>query len=99
MDAEIKRKWLEALRSGKYAQGRNALLHEGKYCCLGVLCDAHDIAIETERDTILDGSTHSYDPIRKHFGLSPEETLILTSMNDVDELTFAQIAEYIEKNL
>lgn len=40
MDADIKAKWVAALRSGKYMQigGR---LSDGAYgfCCLGVLCD------------------------------------------------------------
>jgi len=31
-------RWLEALRSDKYRQGSNALLRNGFYCCLGVLC-------------------------------------------------------------
>lgn len=39
MTAEMKAKWLEALRSGKYKQGRNLLRNGDKYCCLGVLCD------------------------------------------------------------
>lgn len=30
--------WLEALRSGRYAQGRLSLCESDKYCCLGVLC-------------------------------------------------------------
>src|SRR6267154_3512665 len=38
-----KDKWVKALRSGEYAQGRNFLCKEGKeydrVCCLGVLCD------------------------------------------------------------
>ena len=39
MNSEIKQKWLEALRSGEYIQGKNHLAKEGQYCCLGVLCD------------------------------------------------------------
>ena len=31
--------WLEALRSGKYKQGRRFLRNNGEFCCLGVLCD------------------------------------------------------------
>lgn len=39
-----KKKWLEALRSGEYKQGRRRLktkLSDGsyEYCCLGVLCE------------------------------------------------------------
>lgn len=41
MNPEIKRKWLEALRSGEYNQGSGALRKNGKFCCLGVLCDLH----------------------------------------------------------
>lgn len=38
MDNDIKAKWVGALRSGKYAQGTDALHNHGAYCCLGVLC-------------------------------------------------------------
>lgn len=36
------RKWVEALRSGEYTQGKNALRDGDKYCCLGVACDVYD---------------------------------------------------------
>lgn len=44
MNLEIKTKWLEALRSGKYKQGdrylRRRTSEKGEgFCCLGVLCD------------------------------------------------------------
>lgn len=39
MIKEIKERWVEALRSGKYPQGGGYLLKDGKYCCLGVLCE------------------------------------------------------------
>lgn len=42
MNPEIKTKWLEALRSGKYKQGKNFLRIEDRFCCLGVLCDIID---------------------------------------------------------
>jgi hypothetical protein len=33
-------KWVKALRSGKYTQGRGRLkTTTGRHCCLGVLCD------------------------------------------------------------
>lgn len=37
MDPELKAKWIKALRSGAYDQGREALVAYGRYCCLGVL--------------------------------------------------------------
>lgn len=43
MDAELKKKWTDALRSGKYTQGKGWMKQQTKdqtsYCCLGVLCD------------------------------------------------------------
>lgn len=41
MNPEIKQKWVEALRSGEYTQGSEALyrIDENSFCCLGVLCD------------------------------------------------------------
>lgn len=41
MNPEVKAKWLDALRSGKYEQGFRALCSSGKYCCLGVLADLY----------------------------------------------------------
>jgi hypothetical protein len=32
-------KWVSALRSGKYKQGKNELRNKDRFCCLGVLCD------------------------------------------------------------
>lgn len=39
MNPDIKKQWVEALRSGEYKQGRNALRTGDDYCCLGVLTD------------------------------------------------------------
>lgn len=40
MNQDIKRKWVEALRSGEYKQGKGALRdQDDNFCCLGVLCD------------------------------------------------------------
>lgn len=42
MNQEIKKQWVEALRSGNYKQG-DMLLRDthDNFCCLGVLCDIH----------------------------------------------------------
>jgi hypothetical protein len=39
MTPETFDKWTAALRSGKYKQGKNALQANGRFCCLGVLCE------------------------------------------------------------
>ncbi len=45
MNKAIKQKWIAALRSGEYKQGKNRLRtnKNGKtsFCCLGVLCNLH----------------------------------------------------------
>lgn len=41
MNAEVKAKWLAALRSGEYKQGTGGLVQNGCFCCLGVLCDLY----------------------------------------------------------
>jgi hypothetical protein len=40
MKAELKQKWIAALRSGEYKQGKGVLrTTEDRFCCLGVLCN------------------------------------------------------------
>ncbi len=44
MNKEVGRRWVKALRSGEYEQGKRRLTQinfdgEAKHCCLGVLCD------------------------------------------------------------
>jgi hypothetical protein len=41
MNPEIKQKWVAALRSGDYEQGKRRLYEDGLYCYLGVLCDVY----------------------------------------------------------
>lgn len=47
---EVKAAWLEALRSGKYKQGRGVLNDGDTHCCLGVLCEiATDAGVVQKR--------------------------------------------------
>lgn len=57
--------WVEALRSGKYKQGRNYLHTEDSgehhFCCLGVLCEiARENGVDVPVETIRTG--HPNDP-------------------------------------
>lgn len=87
MDAQLKAKWVEALRSGKYRQGRSTLKHSGSFCCLGVLCDVADIAV--------DDADVAYPALEKLTGGYGE----FVKLNDIDEKTFPEIADFIEVNL
>ena len=47
MKKDIAKKWIRALRSGKYKQGKGYLKqftskHEPRHCCLGVLCELYN---------------------------------------------------------
>lgn len=62
MNEQVKKQWVEALRSGKYQQGREQLrvgLEDG-YCCLGVLCDLHAQATGNEWSKV-DGPYYNVD--------------------------------------
>lgn len=42
MNTEIKNRWVKALRSGEYEQGKDRLCSmDKKFCCLGVLVDLY----------------------------------------------------------
>lgn len=91
MDAEIKAKWIDALRSGKFKQGRGQFEYEGSFCCLGVLCKVagrptlHMIGIENWDyvDSVLPNTKVSSD---------------LAMKNDAG-WSFSEIADHIEANL
>jgi len=97
MDAQLKAKWVEALRSGKYQQTTNYLKSDNGYCCLGVLCDIQGADFDAIKEEF--GSLSlAYNP-KQYLGKVDE--LIshdLAQMNDNGK-SFLEIADYIEKNL
>lgn len=99
MDKELKTKWIEALRSGKYYQGKGRLKDSfDRYCCLGVLCDVSNIQInKSGLDCIVDDVACGYRPIKKILG--EVKVINLYKMNDLENMTFDEIADYIEENL
>lgn len=47
MNKKVMKKWVKALRSGKYKQGQGTLKQykskdQAKHCCLGVLCELYN---------------------------------------------------------
>lgn len=41
MKKTVAKKWVAALRSGEFKQGKAYLRSRGNYCCLGVLCELY----------------------------------------------------------
>lgn len=114
MDKELKRKWIEALRSGKYQQGRQYLRCGNKFCCLGVLCDivkpdswipstSHDEPVYKFVSGEVKNSLLLPWEIEKMLGDWHRETTMavdtLMAMNDTRMNSFDEIADWIEENL
>jgi hypothetical protein len=115
MPAELKTQWVEALRSGKYKQGTGGLYdpYLKTFCCLGVLehC-AMDGNVEiivggnyTSHKTRYKAmpSFEFYKEYGINFPLFEETghtaATRLADMNDVAEMDFHSIADWIEKNV
>lgn len=103
MNPEIKAKWIEALRSGKYQQTAGTLRNNDGFCCLGVLCDVMGSTWDEH------GTAESPDgrfrsayllahELKDAIGLSDFRQSILFEMNDCGK-SFPEIADYIEANL
>lgn len=108
MNAIIKQKWVNALRSGKYKQGFGQLRTKNNcFCVLGVLCNIHaqenPKAASTQRskEYYLDSSVTLPKEVRKWAGL-PEEGAIKLSgshiigLNDTRKMSFPDLATAIE---
>lgn len=101
MDQELKEKWVKALRSGKFKQGRRSLkknMADGscEYCCLGVLMQLQFGGFPAHPDP--------YKPIAALIGDDAPGRLgkpisNLIEMNDDQKRPFSEIADYIERNL
>lgn len=92
MDAELKAKWVEALRSGEYEQCRGRLTDGKGFCCFGVLVKLQNGNLSDEMQ---------YDDLAKQISRGEkyyEQKIRLVKMND-DGASFSEIADYIEANL
>jgi hypothetical protein len=112
IDPEFKKEWVAALRSGYYKQGKYKLRNSprAQYCCLGVACDIsakrgigdwHNIDYsESMRFAfITDSITSIPSPLRVELGITPDQQQTLIDLNDEQDKSFDEIADYIETNL
>lgn len=110
MNRENVTKWIEALRSGKYVQGRGKLEHQGRHCCMGVAAKVADIDIPVVK--IESELAPQYRKIAEWLGYEVgaataetydnaafRATVLMQRWNDVDGLTFNQIADKVELEL
>ena len=112
MNPQIKQKWVNALRSGDYQQGRNYLRTDNGFCCLGVLCDLY--GKENNVEWKLEDGGRNYE-FKYHTAVLPlpvvewagfggynpyiySRSLTLGELNDGGS-TFNEIADVIEEQL
>ena len=112
MPKALKTKWVKALRSGKYKQGKYTLYspREGnaapKFCCLGVLehCAMNGKVESMKYDSIVEYKAVPSPDFYKQFGITDindGEFNVLTAMhmNDAENRRFKTIANMIEKHV
>lgn len=89
--------WVANLRSGKFPQIRELMRTDDGNCCLGVLCATLDIPVH-RRGELDPHQNHSdgsgYTPVAQLIGMKLMETLQIK--NDIDRLSFPNIADFIE---
>ena len=104
MDKELKAKWIDALRSGKYKKGKRQLFvpYEGSYCCLGVLAHMQDpSSIDDKGSAVINDKDYNatvYLPYVFKDIIPLNDEKMLARINDSSE-SFIEVIDYIECNL
>jgi hypothetical protein len=102
MKPEVKQMWLEALRSGKYKQGKEQLRDGDKFCCLGVLCELSGLPYLSNDGTLPSdvmewaGLDRTSPTVKYKSRFAPE---YLSDLNDRGNYGFKRIANLIERYL
>ncbi len=111
MNKQVKKKWVAALRSGKYKQGIEKLCSGNqngtRYCCLGVLSQIAVNEGVCSRRAAFKGNSTLNKVITDWAGLDTDDPDVffeegecsLVSLNDSKRLDFKQIARSIDKSL
>lgn len=112
MKKNVARKWINALRSGKYKKTTGALKRtDGSYCALGVLCDLYKrdgkpLGEKTSKnpedefyDAVRIGGEVQMPPkkVLNWAGLGQIQAEDIASLNDFGD-SFKRIATFIEQN-
>lgn len=114
MNSDVKEKWLAALRSGRYTQGREYLktadaLGRVSHCCLGVLSEVMGVPSKPRyaEDRTLNFQYPGYTPASGYpdpdwaydaCDLLNDDMYALAEMNDRGD-SFEEIADWIEEKL
>jgi hypothetical protein len=113
MNKRIKSRWVKALKSGKYKQGKGQLKnYDDTYCCLGVLCDLYTKTKEGKKHKVswdFDGNICGAgldlpEDVRNWAELDEADpdlygSNLCSDCNDKLHFSFDRIAGLIESNL
>lgn len=111
--AKQMRKWLKALRSGKYKQTISSLQDRNGYCCLGVACEVFIPNPRRDEKRYIYGSMPSDDQLdspqwlkdvdsmfERYVNLENSKTgVCLVTLNDSYRWNFTSIADAVEATL
>lgn len=107
MNPEVKTKWLAALRSGKYRQGKYWFRsRDGRYCAFGVLVHSCGFGRWTggPRESLFGwepAESGEGDPLKavcEFAGITSTQLSEVATRNDRGE-SFEEIADFVEANL
>lgn len=106
MREDIKKLWVDALRSGKYLQGHGRLaaspkhLDKIEYCCLGVLCevliDNHIVNLEKKEHDEGDFTSIFFD---ENNMVLPEKVKNIVGVSDFDIVAIDDYEKTFTTNL
>lgn len=108
MNKPLIRKWIKALRSGRYKQATEGLIREcmpGEsgpvtgYCCLGVLAKVCGVKSKNFESIDHKGILSKEFIKSNKLNITTTRQKKLARMNDCDGYIFKEIADYIEKNI
>lgn len=98
MNADLKKKWVSMLRSGKYKQGFGWLrCGENEFCANGVYLDVVNPKLWGQNIAKEWHWAENYVFIPT--AVSYKEEKVIEDMNDKKRLSFNEIADYIEQNI
>lgn len=112
MKKSIMKRWVKALRSGKYKKGKFGLRRGDTFCCLGVLCDLSKqstwdkYGFYDNYDTVLPTSVQEWAGMQTDKGeIDARRNLVMLNDGNYKNgnqtqkpWSFKRIADYIEKN-
>lgn len=108
MNPEIKNRWIADLRANRNLQCTQALQYEGKFCCLGRLCEVVGISfdevmkqyyLEVDDVDVQYFNEELPSALLDQLGLISQQEQALIELNDTELWNFHQIADWIEENL